>query len=229
MLQSAGSIVQALGAMVQASALSSADATRITALVQSSQGSDDDALGAPDAAVYTSQSGNIVDTLEDLLDKAEDLLADARKKETTALNSFSLLKQSLEDSIKFATKDDASAKKGLAESSEKKAAAEGDLDMTTKDLAADTTSLADLNEDCMQKAQDFEAATASREGELKALAEAKKAISDMTPAADTLEYGLNQVSFMQIGRAKLSTGVDLANFEAVRIVRELARKHNAPA
>merc|ERR1719327_241034 len=229
MLQSAGNIVQALSAMVQASALSSADATRLTALVQSSQSSDDDAVGAPDAAVYESQSGNIVDTLEDLLDKAEDLLADARKKETAALNSFELLKQSLEDSIKFATKDDASAKKNLAESSEKKAAAEGDLDMTSKDLAEDTTSLADLNEDCMQKAQDFEAATASREGELKALAEAKKAISDMTPAADTLEYGLNQVSFMQVGRAKLSSGVDLANFEAVRIVRELARKHNAPA
>merc|ERR1719343_1856793 len=157
------------------------------------------------------------------------MLAYARKKEATALNSFGLLKQSLEDSIKFATKDDAAAKKSLAESSEKKAAAEGDLDMTTKDLAADTTSLADLNEDCMQKAQDFEAATASRDGELKALAEAKKAISDMASAADALEYGLNQVSFMQVARAKLSSGVDLANFEAVRIVCELARKHNAPA
>merc|ERR1719343_532289 len=157
------------------------------------------------------------------------MLAYARKKEATALNSFGLLKQSLEDSIKFATKDTTAAKKSLAESSEKKAAAEGDLDMTTKDLAADTTSLADLNEDCMQKAQDFEAATASRDGELKALAEAKKAVSDMAPARPQLEYGLNQVSFMQVARAKLSSGVDLANFEAVRIVRELARKYNAPA
>merc|ERR1719343_191736 len=34
---------------------------------------------------------------------------------------------------------------------------------------------------------------------------------------------------MQVARAKLSSGVDLANFEAVRLVRELARKHNAPA
>merc|ERR1719284_1439407 len=229
MLQSAGNIVEALGAMVQASAMSSADATRLTALVQSSQGSDDDALGAPDAAVYESHSGNIVDTLEGLLDKAEDLLADARKKETAALNSFELLKQSLEDSIKFATKDTAAAKKSLADSSGKKASAEGDLGMTTKELDSDTTSLADLNEDCMQKAQDYEAATASREGELKALAEAKKAVSEMTPAADTLVYGLNQVSFLQVARTKLSSGADLANFEAVRLVRELARKHNAPA
>merc|ERR1719463_383192 len=63
MIQNAGNVVQALSAMVQASALSSADATRLTALVQSSQGSEDDALGAPDAAVYESHSGNIVDTL----------------------------------------------------------------------------------------------------------------------------------------------------------------------
>merc|ERR1719399_2787282 len=198
MIQNAGNVVQALSAMVQASALSSADATRLTALVQSSQGSEDDALGAPDASVYESHSGNIVDTLEDLLDKAEGLLADARGKETTALNSFELLKQSLEDSIKFATKDTAAAKKSLADSSGKKASAEGDLGMTTKELDSDTTSLADLNEDCMQKAQDYEAATTSREGELKALAEAKKAVSEMTPAADTLEYGLNQVAFLQV-------------------------------
>merc|ERR1711988_1506407 len=66
-------------------------------------------------------------------------------------------------------------------------------------------------------------------GELKALAEAKKAVSEMTPSADTLEYGLNQVAFLQVARTKLSSGADLANFEAVRLVRELARKHNAPA
>jgi len=228
-LQNAGNIVEALSAMVQASALSSADATKLTALVQSSQGSEEDSLGAPAAAVYESHSGNIVDTLESLQDKAQGVLSDARGKETTALHSFELLKQSLEDSIKFATKDTAAAKKRLAESSQTKAVAEGDLEVTSKGLDADTTSLADLNKDCMQKAQDYEAATASRADELKALAEAKQAVSDMTPAADTLEYGLNQVSFLQVARAKLSSGVDLANFEAVRVVRELARKHKSPA
>merc|ERR1719428_1079691 len=41
-LKSAGSVVQALGALVQASAINSADAARLTALVQSSQAADDD-------------------------------------------------------------------------------------------------------------------------------------------------------------------------------------------
>merc|ERR1719379_2775365 len=107
--------------MVQASALSTADATKLTAFVQ--QSSDEDALGAPDAAVYESQSGNIVDTLQGLLDKAEGLLADARDKETSALHAFEMLKQSLEDSIKFATKDTSAAKKDLAESAKTKAGA----------------------------------------------------------------------------------------------------------
>merc|ERR1719277_2162045 len=141
-LQNAGNIVDALSAMVQASALNSADATKLTALVQSSQSSEEDSLGAPAAAVYESHSGNIVDTLESLQDKAQGTLSDAQGKETDALHSFELLKQSLEDSIKFATKDTAAAKKNLADSSQKKATAEGDLSVTTKELDADTTSLA---------------------------------------------------------------------------------------
>merc|ERR1719254_139288 len=130
-LQTAGSVVQALNLMVQASMLNSADAGRLTALLQSSQQSQEDesdaSLGAPAAAIYKSQSGGIVETLEDLLENAEAQLADARKKETAALHNFEMLKQSLEDGIKYATKDLAQAKKGAAESSGKKATAEGDL------------------------------------------------------------------------------------------------------
>jgi len=44
-------------------------------------------------------------------------------------------------------------------------------------------SLADLHSECMTKAQEFEAETKSRDGELKALAEAKKVVSEMTSGA----------------------------------------------
>merc|ERR1719443_1495653 len=83
-LRGATSLSQALAAMVQSAALSSADASRLTALVQSSQSeADDDAsLGAPAAAVYTGHSGGIISTLQGLLDKAEAQLAEARKTET---------------------------------------------------------------------------------------------------------------------------------------------------
>ncbi|CAE8712264.1 unnamed protein product, partial [Polarella glacialis] len=47
------------------------------------------------------KAGGIVDMLEDLLDKAEENLDDLRKKETVAINNFSMLSRSLENEIKF--------------------------------------------------------------------------------------------------------------------------------
>merc|ERR1719487_1810074 len=72
-LKSATSITQALSVMVQASMLSSADANRLTALVQTQQSdADSDAdMGAPAAAVYEGHSDGIVGTLEGLTEKAE--------------------------------------------------------------------------------------------------------------------------------------------------------------
>merc|ERR1719201_2446391 len=71
-LQSANSVAQALAVMVEATSLSSADATKLTALLQNSQDAADrsDELGAPAAAVYKGQSGGIVDTMQDLHEKA---------------------------------------------------------------------------------------------------------------------------------------------------------------
>merc|ERR1719199_99942 len=226
MLQLKGvtNIADALSAMVQASALSSADASRLTALVQTEQDSgDDDAnFGAPAAAVYEGHSDGIIGTLEGLTEKAEGQLDKARKTESTAAQNYEMLKQSLTDEIKFANKDMDKAKKGLAESQEKKATAEGDLEVTSKDLAEDIKTKATLHQDCMSAAEEFELSTKSRGEELNALATAKKVIKESTGGAAGQSYA--QVSFLQ-----LSSGADLANVEAVRFVRNLARKSKSPA
>merc|ERR1719322_1885148 len=112
---------------------------------------------------------------------------------------------------------------GIAESSETKATAEGDLDITSKSLKSDTDALADLHQECMTKAQDFEAETKSRGEELKALGAAKKAISDNTAGAAKQSYGFNQLSLLQ-----MSSGADLASVEAVHYVRKFARKMKSP-
>merc|ERR1711957_549306 len=216
-LKNAGNLAQALGALVQTSALNSADATRLTALVQSSQQSndDDDALGAPAAAAYEGKSGGIIDTLGDLMEKAEGQLDDARKKEQTAKHNFEMVAQGLTDSIKFATKDTSAAKKSLSESGEKKAVAKGDLDVTSKSLAEDQSALRQLHQDCMTKAEDFESETKSRAEELGALAKAKEIIVEATGGA---------ASFLQE-----TSHTESKPSEAVRFVRDLARKHNSPA
>ena len=52
-------------------------------------------------------------------------------------------------------------------------------------LSSDVTTLEGLRK-ALSKAQNFELATKSREEELKALAQAKKVISETTVAADTI-------------------------------------------
>merc|ERR1719443_1392359 len=201
--------------MVKAQSLSSADGSKLTALIQSSQQSDDDDSGAPDPAAYENQSGGIVDTMNDLLEKAQTQLDSARATETANVQNFEMLKQSLTDEIKFANKEMDEAKKSKSASEESKATAEGDLDVSSKALAEDVKALADLHHNCMTKASDFEAETTSRGEELKALATAKKIIKETTSGAASQSYGFLQMS---------STGTD-----AVRFVRQLAKRQQSTA
>jgi len=231
-VKNAKSLASALSAMVEASVMSAADGSRLAALVQtSSQDSDTDTdsePGAPDAAVYESQSGNIVGTLKDLSEKANSQLDVARKTETANLQNFEMLKQSLSDEIKNANKDLDAAKMGLAQSSEAKATAEGDLETTSTDLNADLAAKADLHQECMTKAEDFESETKSRGEELAAIAKAKVIIIEATGGAEEISYG--GASFLQTAsRSRLSSKADLAGFEVVRAVRDLARTQNSKA
>jgi len=225
-LQNTDTVAQAFTVMVQASALSSADAAKLTALVQ--DGDEDSETGAPAGEVYVSKSGGIVSTLTALLDKAQEQLATAQKDETVKIQNFQLLSQSLEDSIKHTEEDLSATKKSIASSAEIKASTEGDLSVTSKDLEEDTKTLASLKAACMTAAEDYEVTSAARKDELGALAKAEAVITEATGGAAALTYGLSQVSLLQVERKKLSSGVDLANFEAVRLLRDLARKEKAP-
>merc|ERR1719181_1476901 len=73
----------------------------------------------------------------------------------------------------------------------------------------------------MSGAEAFVEETKSRGEELKALATAKKVIVESTSGAADLSYSFLQVS--------MSSGADLANFEAVRFVRDLAHKSKSTA
>jgi len=211
-LKKAGTVTEVLGWMVQAQSLSGADAHKLTALVQSSQSSDDEDSGAPDPAAFENQSGGIIDTMNGLLEKSQEQLDSTRATETANVQNFEMLKQSLTDEIKFANKEKDEAAKAKAASEEAKATAEGDLDVTSKGLAEDTKALAELHHNCMTKASDFEAETTSRGEELKALATAKKIIIEATSLA--------QVSFIQ-------TSARSGDSEAVRFVRHLAQKQSS--
>jgi chromosome segregation ATPase len=216
-IQKASTVVQVLAVMVQAQSISVADGKKLASLAQ--VGSADEDAGAPDPAVYENQSGGVMDTMNKLLEEAQAQLDAARNKETASIQAFEMLKQGLEDEIKFGNKEMDEAKQSKSASSEAKATAEGDLDVTSKDLAEDIKTLSELHHNCMTKANDFEAETKSRGEELKALATAKKIIKETTGGAADQSYGFDQTSFLQMpGESK-----------AVRFISQLAQHSKSPA
>merc|ERR1719498_1577910 len=103
-LKSASTIAQTLAVMVEAASLSSADASKLSSFLQNQQESEEgsDSLGAPAAAVYKGQSGGIIEAMQDLYEKAEAQLEEARKTEAKSVQAFQMLAQSLKDEIKYA-------------------------------------------------------------------------------------------------------------------------------
>jgi len=213
------SLVQSLSVVVDAAGFSSSDRQKLVALVQAKENSEDSDVGEPAAAVYKTQSGGILHVLEDLKEKAEAELADARKAETTAKHNFAMMKSSLEDQMAFDTKnmnEEKSAKESAAES---KATAEGDLAGTVKALKESEEALATANTDCMQTAADHEVTVAARKEELNVIHTAEKILKESTAGAESQTY-----SFLQ-----LSSRADLANSEVITLVKKLARDHHSAA
>jgi len=222
---SMNNMVKSLAAVIDAAAFSGQDQKNLVALVQSQQNSDsdDDALGAPAAAVYKSHSNGIFDVLEDLKEKAEGQLAELRKSESSTKHNFNMLKQSLEDEIEADSKDMNEEKSFKASTEESKAGAEGDLSETVKSLGEDRNALKTASTTCMSVAADHEATVASRNEELNAIATAKKVLAETTSGAQAQSYSFIQAS------SQLETRADLANMEVVGLIKKLAKEQHSAA
>merc|ERR1719240_5487 len=185
-------VMSALNEILAASAIATDDKSSLTALMQQGEGDDFLSGSAPDAKAYESHSGSILDTLEDMKEKAVAMRNKAQKEEMNAKHAFEMMAQSLENSIAQDKKEMGEAKATKAGAEEAKATAEGDLSMSSKELAADEKYLSDLSTDCQSKAADWEVSTKSRSEELQALADAKKLIVEKTGGAESRAYGFIQ-------------------------------------
>merc|ERR1719326_2342663 len=131
-------VTDALNGLLDAAAVNVMDKVRVQALLQAQSGDQDEDLqpgGAPDPAAYKSQSGGIVATLEDMLEKAKAELADAQKAEMNSKFDYDMLKQKLEDAMKFGTKELDETKAAKAAAEEAKATGENDLATAEKATA----------------------------------------------------------------------------------------------
>jgi chromosome segregation ATPase len=211
-------ILKALEVMVSASMIGEQDAKSLTSLLQSNDQDLD--FQTPAAPAYEKKSGSIIELLENLLDKAKDQLNEARKKETQASHNFDMLAQSLKDSIKFSSSDLEKAKQNQANEAQIKALATKDLEKVTKSLAADETTLSDLQRDSRREASDAEMERKTRGEELQALGTAKEALQGKASGAALLQI-------FQSKRSTIRSSSDLAHFEVVRILRNLATSHDS--
>ena len=134
-----------------------ADASKLKSFAQ--QQDSDDETAAPEAAADERKSGGIVDTLNGLLNATT-------KEETTAKGNYDL---KLPDEMKYATNDMG------AESSEIKAAAEGDLGVSTKDLNEEVRSMRSLTRQSFAERQEH------REAEINGLKRSLEILESVTP------------------------------------------------
>jgi len=218
-------VAGALQEIVNAASVSSGDKAKIQALLQAQTESDSEDLelqpaGAPDPAAYKSQSGGIVETLEDMLEKAKGELAAAQKAEMNSKFDFDMLKQKLEDSMKFGTSEMDETKKAKAAAEEAKAVAEGELETAEKSVAEDSKHLNDLQNTCMTKATEYETSQHSRSEELAALAKAKSILEEKTGGASDRSYSFIQVKSASRVGAKEQQVKD----RVVNLLQNLAQK-----
>jgi len=189
-------MLTALSASMDAAAFSSQDTKQLLAFVQSQQGDDGSELDAdaPKAASYGSHSSDIVSTLEDMKDKADEQLAVLRRAENNSKQNFAMLELSLKDKVAADNKGLKEQKADKAGAEEALAAAEGELKATLDALAAAQDKLKVVHADCIQVAADHENSLRSRKEELNAIAEARKVLSETTQGAEKEAYSFLQVA-----------------------------------
>jgi chromosome segregation ATPase len=148
------------------------------AAAESSDEAPDEMLhrSAPEAAGYESQSGGIVQMLEDLLDDFVAKKTDLEKEELNAEHAYGGIMQHLTDNIEKASQEISRKTKRRAETEAAKGENEGNLKATTSDREEDATYLQDTTIACEQKAADFAASQELRAGEIEAVSKAAEII-----------------------------------------------------
>jgi DNA repair exonuclease SbcCD ATPase subunit len=211
---------QTFQSIVDASMVNIQDKKLIQSMLQkaTSASGDEDLLQQPQAttANIESSSSPILKTMADLREKAEASRAAAQKEEMNAAHAFAMFEQSSKQELNALQSQLDTAKKRLALNNEKKATASGKMETANKEKAASETYLADTQQECMEKASDFETASAERTEEVKTLMTAKKILLNQGKPV----LAQTPPSFLQV-QAKVSSKVALPDTKAA-YTRQLA-------
>jgi uncharacterized protein YoxC len=184
------------------------------------------AVSAPQASAYEFQSGGVVEMLENLMDKMMDEKRTLEKDEMGAKHAFDIMMLDLKDSISGAESMRGQKAKIKAGREETAAAAKGDLAGTTSAKEEDTAYLEDLNAQCEQKSNDFQARQQLRAEELEAIEKAIEIIASPDVSGNSEKHlSLAQTSFAL--RASVKSRVDPTRQEVVAYLQHSANKLNS--
>ena len=163
---------------------------------------------------YEGSSGAILQTLEDLREKAETSRAASQKEEMQTAHAFSMYEQSTKSEIAAQEEQLETAKKRLNKNQETKARAEGEIETVKAALADSNKYLKDTQQECMERASEFEAESAERSDELKTLAEAKKILT-----ADGVDKAEGRLSEIQGSKQQTARPLSFLQIQAATTVQ----------
>merc|ERR1719375_2230674 len=173
--------VDCLKAIVDATWLDVGSQRSLKSFLQSStqakDAEDDDlSLEQPQAKMvaYESKSGGIVATVEEMQGKAEDTLADLRKKEMTNQHNFKTLEAGLNDEIKHGNEKLGTATSGKAANQQLLEDSNSKNVETKKTKAADEEYASTLKTECESKAAEWDERQKSAAAEMGAIDKAKE-------------------------------------------------------
>jgi len=198
---------------------------RLQSFMQSTAGETDElvvsfktALRQPEEKAFESKSGAILETVEEMQDKAEKQLGELRTKEMQNNHEFEMLADSLNTEISEAKDKLAAAQALKASCEEKLAQAQEDLGATEKTKADDEAYSHTVKQESQMKAQEFEERMVSAKGELGAIAKARDILENGVVAL--VQSGAKRT--LQLGRSS----DDDRRLRAATKLRDLGRQYH---
>merc|ERR1719498_344368 len=175
--------VKVLGKIVDSGRISTSTRRQIEGLLQTGNMESNEfsfRAGQPQAkqVAYESKSGGIVEKIEEMKEKAEETLTEARSAETKAANDFDMLEQSLNNGITVANDKISTAKSASGLTAEELNKAKEDLGATEAAKAADEKALAELKHDCETSAAAWAERQDSARAEMEAINKAIAVLSE---------------------------------------------------
>merc|ERR1719191_2586636 len=175
-MQNLNTAIKALGKIIDSTRISFSARKSLKSLLQTGNlGGEDnyESLRQPQAkeVAYDSKS-------EEMKEKAEETLTDARNTEMKAQQDYSMLEQSLNNGIAVGQEKISVAKKSVGMKTEEKGSAEGDLGETSAAKAADEKYVAQLKHDCEEAAANWAQRQESASAETGAINKAIEVLSE---------------------------------------------------